>query len=284
MSDPVKPAAETAQSAERHGHDLKKVNEKLRELMASLKVERERLSADARAHLAHQAPSPSPAPGTSAAPAVTATEPVDLEKKRLTAELALAREAVEHANQERERLRARLEEIEAENQRVCDEYVAIQEKSTELAQLYVALERIHGGVSRAETLAALQEIVINVIGSEELAMFERRGDRLALVQSFGVDPEPWRELPLDRGALGAAAAGKLYVAGRDGTPPAPGEEDLTAAIPLRFGRDIVGVLAVFRLLGHKPVLGETDQLLFELISAHAGLALQLRAAREPRAA
>ena len=115
-------------------------------------------------------------------------------------------------------------------------------------------------------------------------MFERRGDHLALVQSFGIDPEPWRELPLDKGALGAAAAGKLYVAGRDRAPPAPGEEDLTAAIPLRFGRDIVGVVAVFRLLGHKPVLGETDQLLFELISAHAGLALQLRAAREPRAA
>jgi hypothetical protein len=291
MSDPLKPAADTTQSAERHGHDLKKVNEKLRELMASLKVERERLSADARAHgLAVPAPSgaaPSPAAAASAAPTpapAAAVEPVDLEKKRLTAELALAREAVEHANEERERLRARLEEIEAENQRVCDEYVAIQEKSTELAQLYVALERIHGGISRAETLAGLQEIIINVIGSEELAMFERRDDKLVLIQSFGIDPEPWRELPADRGALGAAAAGKLYVAGRDGHTPGPGEEDLTAAIPLRYGRQIVGVIAVFRLLGHKPVLGETDQLLFELISTHAGLALQLRPARESRTA
>jgi hypothetical protein len=282
MSDPLKPGSETAQSAERHGHDLKKVNEKLRELMASLKVERERLSAETRAHQVPGAPPAQPSPP--ATPTAPAVEPVDLEKKRLTAELALAREAVEHANEERERLRARLEEIEAENQRVCDEYVAIQEKSTELAQLYVALERIHGGISRAETLAALQEIVINVIGSEELAVFERRGDLLALVQSFGIDPEPWREIPASRGALGIAASGKLYVAGRDGGAPAPGDEDITAAIPLRFGRDIVGVVAVFRLLGHKPVLGETDQLLFELISAHAGLALQLRAAREPRAA
>lgn len=279
MSDPLKPAADTAQSAERHGHDLKKVNEKLRELMASLKVERERLAADARAHgvAAAQAQAPAPAPPPAA-------EPVDLEKKRLAAELALAREAVEHATEERERLRARLEEIEAENQRVCDEYVAIQEKSTELAQLYVALERIHGGLSRAETLAGLQEIVINVIGSEELAIFDRRGDRLVMIQSFGIDPEPWRELPADRGALGAAAAGKLYVAGRDGAKPGPGEEDLTAAIPLRFGRDVVGVVAVFRLLGHKPVLGETDQLLFELISTHAGVALHLRAPRDTRAA
>jgi hypothetical protein len=277
MSDPLKPASETASSSERHGRDLKKVNEKLRELTESLKQERDRMSADARAHVATAS-----AAAAHAAPA--AAEPVDLDKKRLTAELALAREAVAHANEERERLRARLEEIEAENQRVCDEYVSIQEKSTELAQLYVALERIHGGLSRAETLAALQEIVINVIGSEELAVFERLGDKLVLVQSFGVDPEPWRELPAEGGAIGAAAAGKLWVAGRDGVKPGSGEDDLTAAIPLRFGRDVVGVVAVFRLLGHKPVLGETDQLLFELISTHAGLALHLRSAREPRAA
>jgi hypothetical protein len=280
MSDPHKPASETASSTERHGRDLKKVNDKLRELTASLKASQERLSADVRSH----APVPAVAAPTPIPP-VAGHEPVDLEKKRLTAELALAREAVEHANEERERLRARLEEIEQENQRVCDEYVSIQERSTELAQLYVALERIHGGVSRAETLAALQEIVINVIGSEELAMFERRGDRLVLIQSFGIDPEPWRELAVDRGAIGAAAGGKLYVAGRDGgVQPGAGEEDLTAAIPLRFGRDVVGVVAVFRLLGHKPTLGETDQLLFELISTHAGVALHLRPARDGRAA
>jgi GAF domain-containing protein len=188
-----------------------------------------------------------------------------------------ARRARERRIGVRERLRVRLDEIEAENQRVCDEYVAIQEKSTELAQLYVALERIHGGLTRGETLAALQEIVINVVGSEEVAVFERRGDRLVLVQSFGIDPEPWREVPAGRGALGRAAAGALYVAGRDGAPPA-GDEDLTACIPLRVGSDVTGVVAVFRLLGHKPVLGETDQALFELISQHAGLALHLREA------
>jgi hypothetical protein len=276
MSDPLKPASEATSSTERHSRDLKKVNEKLRELTESLKHDRDRYSTDGRVH-----PPVPPVPPVSPAPG---PEPVDLEKKRLTAELALAREAVEHANEERTRLRARLEEIEAENQRVCDEYVSIQEKSTELAQLYVALERIHGGLTRAETLAALQEIVINVIGSEELAVLERRGDQLALVQSFGIDPEPWRSVPASRGAVGAAAAGKLWVAGREGAKAGPGEENLTAAIPLRFGRDVVGVVAVFRLLGHKPVLGETDQLLFELISTHAGLALHLRGALETRAA
>ncbi len=285
MSDTRKPAAESAASGERHGRDLQKVNEKLRELVASLRTERERLAAEGRTLGAHapdaaasaQTPVPGAAPALAASP--HAHEPVDLEKKRLGAELALAREAVAHANEERERLRSRLAEIEAENQRVCDEYVAIQEKSTELAQLYVALERIHAGLSRAETLAAVQEIVINVVGSEELAIFERRGDRLVLLQSFGIDPEPWREVPAGRGAFGRATSGTLYVAGREG-PPAAGEEDLTACIPLRVGARVAGVIAVFRLLGHKPVLGETDQALFELLSTHAGVALHLRGERE----
>ena len=280
MSDPRKPAVDAPAPSERHGRDLHKVNEKLRELVASLRDERERLAVDFRIPAAPASP-PSPLRVLTPAPVAPADplDPVDLEKKRLAAELALAREAVAHANAERERLRARLADIEAENQRICDEYVAIQEKSTDLAQLYVALERIHAGLSRAETLAGLQEIVINVVGSEELAIFERRGDRLALVQSFGIDPERWREVALDGGAIGRAAEGRLYVAGREG-PPVSGEEDLSACIPLRVGDRIAGVVAIFRLLGHKPVLGDTDQALFDLLSAHAGVALHLREIRE----
>ena len=272
MSETRKPAVDTAASGERHGRDLQKVNDKLRELVASLRTERERLAADGRSLGAPAASTPTPAPSDP-------HQPVDLEKKRIAAELALAREAVAHANDERERLRARLAEIEAENQRMCDEYVAVQEKSTDLAQLYVALERIHGGLSRADTLSALQEIVINVVGSEELAIFERRGDRLVLVQSFGIDPQPWRELRMNGGAVSRAAEGTLYVAGRDGEPAA-GDEDLTACIPLRVGDRVAGVIAIFRLLGHKPNLAETDEAVFQLLSVHAGLALHLREVRE----
>ena len=210
MSDTRKPATEGTASGERHGRDLQKVNEKLRELVASLRTERERLTVEGRSvgPIGWRPRTDRPRAGPDPVPAAVPSEAIDLEKKRLAAELALAREAVVHANEERERLRARLDEIEAENQRVCDEYVAIQEKSTELAQLYVALERIHGGLSRAETLAAIEEIVINVVGSEELAIFERQGERLVLVQSFGIDPEPWREVPVAHGAFARAALGR----------------------------------------------------------------------------
>jgi hypothetical protein len=248
-----------------HGRDLKKVSEQLKTLMASLRSERERHEAEARSRPAGGA-SPSPTPAPSADPEVA----------RLSSELALSREAVAHANDERERLRVRLSEIEAEYQRMCDEYVALQEQSTQVAQLFAALERIHGGSSRTDTIAALQEIVINVIGSEELAIFERRGDALTLVHSFGVDPGALRGVRLGRGAIGqAAATGRTYLSRRDG-PPAPGDEDVTAVVPLRVGDEIAGAIAIFRLLGQKPGLVQGDEDLFDLLSSHAGIALRLR--------
>lgn len=267
MTDPRGTRPPEPPNAEKHGRDLQKVNEKLRELISSLKTEKER-RAEGRAAAAEPPPAaPPPEPS------------VDLEKKRLATELALAREAVEHATAERTRLRERLAEIEAENQRMCDEYVAVEARSSEMAQLYVALERIHGGLTREDVLTAVQEIVINVIGTEELAVLELKGDRLQLVQSFGVDPSPLRTVRLGEGALGrAAASGDLYVAGRSGSPDA-GDGDLTAAIPLKVGDRVHGVVAIFRLLGHKPCLGEGDQVVFDLLANHVGLALHLRDGR-----
>jgi len=268
MSDLRKPAPEAATERTR---DLREVNERLKELVASLRTEKDR-HAEAR-------PSITPPPA-----ATPVAETVDLEKKRLSTELALAREAVSHAQAERDRMRARIVALEAENQRISDDYVAVQERSTDLAQLYVALERLHGGPSRADTLAAIQEIVINLVGSEELAVFERRSGALALVHAFGVSPRTLDALRLGEGAIGrAAATGQPWLAGRDG-PSGAGEEDLTAAIPLRAGDAVAGVLAIFRLLGHKPMLDESDHAVFDLLSTHAGLALVLREPRGPAAA
>lgn len=264
----------SADAAVHHGRDLQKVSEQLKNLVASLRSEKERLESEARTH--------EPAP--SAPSAASAARDAEREQERLAAELGEAREALARANAERDRLRERLAEIEGENQRICDDYVSVQEKSTTLAQLFVVLDRIHGALSRAEMLAALQEVVINVVGSEELAVFERRGDVLALCQSFGVDRHRLHDVRLGEGAIGrAGASGRLYVAGRE-APPAPGEEDLTAVIPLRAGEEVAGVLAIFRLLGHKPGLSEDDETLFQLLSTHVGLALRLRGEREhPRA-
>lgn len=255
-----KPAAPTA-GAERSPRDLTQVNEKLRELIASLKSARERHDSSP-AMAAVQPPAPGPAP-----------------TGQSSDELREVRDALAKVAAERDALHQRLADLEVEVGKISDDYVLVQEQSSEMAQLYVALERLHGGLSRGEALQALQEIVINVVGSEEFAVFERVADRLALVHHFGVDPVPLRALKVGDGVIGRTAQrGKLFIAGRDG-PVDASDADVSACIPLLVGDSVWGVVTIFRLLGHKPGLAESDQVVFELIRSHAGIALSLRPAQ-----
>lgn len=249
--------------------DLTKVNEKLRELIASLKSARERHEAGAAGATPPEAAdyrtALTPAPVAAADPTRASAE-----------ELAELRDGLARATAQRDELNDRLVRLEEEMGRLSDDYVLVQEQSSELAQLYVALERLHGGLSRAEALQALQEIIINLVGSEEFAIFERVDDRLSLLHHFGVDPVPLRELALGDGVIGRTAQrGKIFLAGRDG-PVDAADADVSAVIPLFAGERVWGVLSIFRLLGHKPSFGASDQVVFELIRGHAGVALSLR--------
>ncbi len=259
-------------SGERHGRDLRKVSESLRELVESLRSDKERHAAGSRISAAAN----TPPPVTSSAP-----DAIGLERGRLLSDLEASRSGLAEASAERALLRERLVQTEAENARLRQEYSALEEKTLEAAKLFVALERLHAGKSRVDAVAALQDIMMNLIGSEELAIFERRGDVLVLVESCGIDPEPLREVALGAGAIGGVArTGTTYLAGR-GSAVGGGDERLTACIPLKIGDDTAGALAIFRLLGHKAGLAASDHAVFDLLAAHAALALDLRNPGDP---
>lgn len=255
--------------AERHRQGLKAVNEKLAELVASLRDQKQHLSEQSRA-------TPSPATGGKGA-ADMDSSPTD---GTLAAELALSRAALEQRELEDKRLRERLADIEAENRRVCDEFVAVQEHNAELVSLYAAVERLHGAPDRSEVLAAIQEIVVNVVGSEELALFELTpdGHRLAPTHAFGVDTDSLREIAIGSGAVGLAAAeGRSWIAGERPAPSSSAEGHVTACVPLKVGDRVTGALVIYSLLGHKPALTSFDRELFALLEKHAALALHYRA-------
>jgi hypothetical protein len=276
VADRVHPSADV-EPGDHSPRDLKRVSADLRDLVESLRTDRTKHAHPAPPEPAHfvQSPAPTPAPGAPRAGARPSPDAPDLERRRLAAELALKKEEVAHAAAERE-LNQRIAQLEAENRRLADQYVVAQERAGDLALRFAALERLHGGLARGETLAALQEIVINMVGSEEFAVLELDGQRLSLVQSFGIDPEPWRSVAVRPGALARAVAGELWIAGRDGE--GPGDDLVSACVPLRAGVRVIGVLVIFRLLGHKPGLGEADLAVLGLLSDHAGIALHLRPA------
>jgi len=145
-----------------------------------------------------------------------------------------------------------------------------------LASLYVAVTSMHGALDRPSVLSSVQEIVTNLIGSEEMAIFETdpaRG-RLTLLASIGIEPGPYQEISVGDGAIGrAAATGERVIRNEGGSLTEDGDAALTACIPLKVAGRIVGVLAVFRLLPHKGSLDAIDMDLFDVLAAHAASAL-----------
>lgn len=241
---------------------LKGVNDRLREVIAELKTNRERLQSR------EEVLAPSSASGDTPEHA----------QRRLETELQAAREELELRRAEEEKLRSRLAEIEREHRQVCEDYVAAQEQRSSFASFFVALSRLHGTVERREVLAAIQEVVVNVLGSEELALFELDpGGRLRAVYSMGVPASRLAEVPAGDGTIGRSALGQAFVAGGAARSEDP---DLTTCIPLKVGDRVIGALAVWRLLAHKPFLTDADLELIELLSTHAGTALYAAALHE----
>ncbi len=256
---------------------LRSVHDQLRNLIDSLREERERRVREGTA-----------GDGSTATAATPPPEPepdvADLDKRRLAVDLAEARAEGERHRAEAERLRARVAELEQEHRQLSDEYVAVEEQNSELASLFVALERLYASADRHDALAAVQEIVVNMVGSEELGVYEvDASGALQLAHGFGLaDSRPDRYAPGSGTVARVAASGISFVAGPDGAPEDP---DLTAAIPLKSAGRPAGVLAIWRLLGHKPYLTDLDRRLFAVLEGHAARSLSLvaRGGRAPAA-
>jgi GAF domain len=248
----------TPTPAEQHHRNLRAVNQNLRDVIESLRVARERHANQAVNH------PPTPDAGGQAD---------HLEVKRLRGELAQALECFDHARQQEERVRERLGEIEAEHRRLCDDLVAEAEHSASLGALYVAVDRLHGTLDRGAFLDSIQEIVINLVGSEELAVYELAtgSSELVLARGFGVAGTRPERIRVGDGTIGCVAeTGHEFVAGRDA---ASDDATLTACIPLRVAGRTTGVIAIWRLLDHKPLLSDVDGTMFQLLAVHAGAAL-----------
>ncbi len=177
------------------------------------------------------------------------------------------------------RLEEELAQAEAKSRRYSSEYVEVARQSSSLANLYVASYRLHGTLGREEVLNALEEIIVNLIGSEEFAIFEcgPSAGTLELVASFGVEPSQLEAHTTGSGLIAECArTGELYASER-ATNQAEGHDEstLTACVPLKLEERVLGVIAIFRLLAHKPELAALDLDLFDLLATQAASALYL---------
>ncbi len=233
-------------STRRYVHDLLSENEKLGVLAATLESENAQLKE---------------------------------EKLRLQERLLTAREELDRVRGEEVSLQRRLANVEAIQKHFSEQFDQVEQQNSNLANLYVASYRIHATLDRKEVLTIIQEIIINLIGCEELGIFEvnSNGSALSLLTSFGIDPARYQTIPLGLGLIGhAALTGETYLAAhthKSGTRGLPEEADLTACIPLKLDGKVTGAIGLFRLLPQKPCLEALDHELFDLLATHAAMAL-----------
>jgi hypothetical protein len=194
------------------------------------------------------------------------------------------REQLVAASNERDLLRRELETLKSEQRELSAQVAAAEQEHGDLLKRFVAICRLHESPDRHAALAGLQEIIVNIVGSESFAIFEIDGAGRMLVPTavMGVNPAP---IPLAGADVVSrvATAGERYIAApcydASGLPTEP---ELAACIPLKFGDQVVGAIAIYRLLLHKHALEATDAEVLDLLTAHAAGALvtaELRAAR-----
>ena len=196
------------------------------------------------------------------------------DKLRLQGQLINVREELASRHEEHSALMRRLTEVEVENQRVAAQFLDIETQNTNLANLYVASYQLRSSLKRADVLAVIKEIIVNLIGSEDFTIFERarREERLVFVDCFdGRRPHDDAGIRFGDGIIGTVAStGQPYIA----TGERARQSGITACVPLKVEGAVAGVIAIFSLLPQKlSVLEAIDHELLDLLAAHAGVAL-----------
>jgi hypothetical protein len=155
----------------------------------------------------------------------------------------------------------------------------------QLERNHFLLERLHAASARliqslelGDVYEAIGDIVANLIGSEEIAIFHYQPEdqTFSAAWSWGVEAYALQPFTSGAGMIGRAVH-KGVSQFRDRQPSAailPHENNLTACVALKSSREIVGVLAIFGLLPQKNQLEWADFELLKFLQTYAAVAIQ----------
>ncbi|MBI5496344.1 MAG: GAF domain-containing protein [Deltaproteobacteria bacterium] len=196
------------------------------------------------------------------------------ENEKLVALATALQVELDRYRKEREELQHQLTRIQSDGQRFRQQYHEVEQQNANLANLYVASYQMHAALHHDDVLAALSEIIVNLIGSEDFTIYEASAeDPELLVRACGMGPSD-NARPTVRvgdGVVGGLVArGVVHVAGPDGER---GSAEPVACVPLRIDGETTGAIVVFSLLAHRPALGTQDHELLDLLATHAATAL-----------
>lgn len=144
-----------------------------------------------------------------------------------------------------------------------------------VVNLFVAGAQLREARDIGHVRAAILEIVVNLIGCEQVGLFERDGARFRLTTSLGLDGSRSRDLLSDDSFIGRRLlSGEPFIS-RDAPVDIRDSRGrgLSVCLPFEAGGEVVAVLLLFELLEHKSALCDLDLELLELLRKHAGIVL-----------
>ena len=172
--------------------------------------------------------------------------------------------------------RARVEQVEKENQEFANMYVEVQEQNEALANLYVASQRLHATFELEEVKQIITEILAEMVGAEEfgLLVLDKSKKQLRVLTGEGIRERlPKDVLPMGEGVIGdVAATGESFYF--EPTKESEVKAHLPlATLPMQLNGTTVGVVVIYKLLSHKKAFSAIDYQILELVAAHAASAL-----------
>ena len=166
--------------------------------------------------------------------------------------------------------------LEAENSELSTSYQKLLQENNNLFKLYIASHRLHSTLALGEVLDVISEIILNLVGADaySIQFFDEPSGQLLPIVVRGIDRDAVKPIKIGEGIIGKAVTSHQSYALNTVSPDAPpdGERPL-AVIPLRTNQSLVGAIALYRLLSHKPELRDVDFQLFDYMGTHAAMAL-----------
>lgn len=199
-----------------------------------------------------------------------------LHKEKQSPRTRELQQQIEVLRLEKDDLRKRYSDVETENHEFANRYVEIEEENNNLANLYISSFQLHSTLDFNEVLQIIIEIIINLIGAEQFAilLLDQKTITLRAMASEGIEPELIPRIRIGEGIIGKVAeSGESYYVQNPQDHPTPSLQHPIVCIPLKIKNDVLGVIAIYKLLQQKKQFANVDFELFTLLAGHAATAI-----------
>ena len=179
-------------------------------------------------------------------------------------------------------LERRVVELEAESIHLGERALAAEQRLARAAQLYAAVSQLHEARDADEVLTVIKEIVANLLGCEEMGIFEvyTPGPVATFRDGIGLDADRFAVLPAGDPIVADVIATGIGYVPSDPTAFTQHGRPVAAITPLSNDGVTTGLVVLFSLLRQKPSLDGADAELLQAMGLHAGRALAHARLRE----